>query len=413
MPALAALLLAAGQARGADEAPLIDNGENASLWRSYSGKPKPEIAASAAGHAGGAIKFTLPESSGPQFVGRSVNADASWDQTQGLSFWLKGDGSDHFIAVSLIDDSYTKRYAALVDLKSTEWRQVKLRWEDFVPEIVSADWMSRKDGNMKPSLVRALWFGRWFYFRPFAASTFEVDDIRLEAKIDPPAAHLPEAPGIPRTLAKLKAKQPVRIVALGDSITYGTHVPQRETNAYPGRLQELLRKKFGYDGVTVVNKGIGGIETRQGIALLTRDLGNPPPDLVTAHFGYNDYSSMLEKRLPAAECATLAGQNLRELVRRVRSLSNGATEVLLIATIPGADEERHTAMDFFGDQAKAVADELKCGFTEGPRAAFREAQKAGKLDENFVRLDDGKLDVAHPNVPGQLRFAEALLKAFE
>ncbi|MBI3828902.1 MAG: CIA30 family protein [Planctomycetes bacterium] len=415
-PVLAACILACPiphAVRAADESILIDDGENAGPWRAYSGKPMPEISRGEAGHGGAAIKVTFAESGAAQFVGRGVKGSEAWDPMDGISFWFKGDGSDGFVAVSLIDDSYTKRYAALVSLKTKDWRQVKLRWDDFVPEVVSADWFGQKDGNMKPSLVRALWFGRWFYNRPWSACAFEIDDVRIEPKIDAPSTPVPEAGGFPRTLAKLKAKQPVVIVALGDSITYGTHVPEREKNAYPALLQDLLRKKFGYEGVTVLNKGIGGLETRQGIVLLPREIGEAPPDLVTVHFGYNDLSSMLEKRLSPEDCAALAGRNLRQLISRVRVLSGGRTEILLVATIPGADEARHHAMDFFGEQGRATAEELKCGFSAAPRTAFQEALKAGKLESLFVKLDGGERDVAHPNSDGQRLFAEALLHSFE
>lgn len=410
--ALAAFVFSVA-ALAAEESVPIDDGENAALWRAYSGKPLPEISRSETGHGGAAIKVTFAESSAAQFVGRGVKGSDGWDKMEGLSFWFKGDGSGGFVAVSLIDDSYTKRYAALVSLKSKDWRQVKLRWNDFVPEVVTADWFGQKDGNMRPSLVRALWFGRWFYNRPWSACSFEIDDVCIEPKLEAPSMSVPEAGGFPRTLARLKAKQPVFIVALGDSITYGTHVPEREKNAYPAVLQGLLRKKFGYEGITVLNKGIGGLETRQGMVLLPREIGDPPPDLVTVHFGYNDYSSMLEKRLSPEECAALAGRNLKQLVSRVRVLSGGRTEVLLVAAIPGADEARHHAMDFFGEQARAVAEELKCGYSPAPRTAFQEALKAGKLESLFVKLGGGELDVAHPNSDGQRQFAEALLLAFE
>lgn len=399
---------------GAQETVVLDDGEDLAAWRAYSGKPLPELSAVAASPAGGkALRCVFHESSTAQFAGRGLQGETGWDQTQGLSFWFNGDGSDGFVAVSLIDDTYTKRYAALVRLKPVGWRQVKLRWDEFVPEVVTADWFGQQAGNMRPALIRALWFGRWFYFKPWSACAFELDAVQLEPALPAPAAAVPEAPGLPRTLARLKARQPVTIVALGDSITYGTHVPDREHKAYPALLQELLRKKFGYDEIKVVNRGVGGIETRQGIALLPRDLGDPAPDLVTAHFGYNDYSTMLEKRIAPGDCAAIARANFEQLVKRVRILSGGKTEVLLVATIPGADEPRHQVLDFFGSQAQAIATDLKCGYSEAPRRVFQAALKAGTLKDYFVRLENGQLDVAHPNAVGQQQFAQALLEAFE
>lgn len=49
-------------------------------------------------------------------------------------------------------------------------------------------------------------------------------------------------------------EEKIRIACVGDSITYGTRVENREENCYPVKLQELL----GTDGYQVGNFGVGG-----------------------------------------------------------------------------------------------------------------------------------------------------------
>lgn len=420
------LFLAPVRACAADGAVVLDACDGVGEWRPMGGRPTPTIdrtGETREGAAGRALQVHFPESDRDQFVGRSIDAGAAWDAAAGLSFWFRGDGSDGFVAVSLLDDTFTKRYAALVSLKEKAWRRVSLRWADFVPEVLTADWLGQAGGNMKPSEVRALWVGRWFYLQPWSRCSFALDDLCLEPAIDRPAPPPPEAgrsPGMPRTLARLKAAQPVTIVVLGDSITYGTRLEDPATQAFPALLQRALRETFKYDGVRVVNAGVPGIETRQGIVLLPREVARHRPDLVIAHFGYNDFSSMQLNRIPEEQRKGLAEENWRQLVARVRALpgreqeDGGAAvpEVLLVATTPGADAARHRALDFFGDAARDVAAAAGCAFTEAPRQAFRSALEDGVLEELFARTPKGKLDVAHLNAAGHLKFAEALMKSF-
>ncbi|MCK6474011.1 MAG: GDSL-type esterase/lipase family protein [Planctomycetes bacterium] len=422
------LFLAPPRAFAADGSSILDNFDALGEWRPMGGRPTPSIDRTSdarEGAAGRALQVHFPESDRDQFVGRSIEAGPAWDTAAGLSFWFRGDGSNGFVAVSLLDDTFTKRYAALVSLKEKGWRRVRLRWTDFVPEVLTADWLGQPGGNMKPSDVRALWVGRWFYLQPWSRCSFALDDLCLEAVIDRPVpAPPPEAgrsPGMPLTLARLKAGQPVTIAVLGDSITYGTRLDDPAAQAFPALLQRLLREKYKYVGVRVVNAGVPGIETRQGIVLLPREVAGCRPDLVIAHFGYNDFSSMQVNRIPEDQRKGLAEENWRQLVARVRALpgreleGGGAEvpEVLLVATTPGADAVRHHALDFFGDAARHVAGAAGCAFTEAPRQAFRTALEDGVLEELFARTPKGKLDVAHLNEAGHLKFAEALMKSFE
>lgn len=54
--------------------------------------------------------------------------------------------------------------------------------------------------------------------------------------------------------------RPVKVACVGNSITYGTGIAEREKYAYPVQLQQLLGDayevgNFGRPGATLLNKG--------------------------------------------------------------------------------------------------------------------------------------------------------------
>ncbi|MFQ5985366.1 MAG: arylesterase [Alphaproteobacteria bacterium] len=79
------------------------------------------------------------------------------------------------------------------------------------------------------------------------------------------------------------AAEPVRIVALGDSLTAGYGLKTKE--AFPARLEEALRSQ-GF-AVEVLNAGVSGDTTAGGRARLDWVL-KERPDLVIVELGSND-----------------------------------------------------------------------------------------------------------------------------
>ena len=57
----------------------------------------------------------------------------AWDAADGISFWVKGDGSKNFGGIELIDHKdYALRYAYCFPLDSTEWKKITSLW--FIPK---------------------------------------------------------------------------------------------------------------------------------------------------------------------------------------------------------------------------------------------------------------------------------------
>lgn len=75
-----------------------------------------------------------------------------------------------------------------------------------------------------------------------------------------------------------------RVVTLGDSRTMAEGVPFEAT--YPRKLEALLRRRGGR--VEVINAGVSGYSSYQGLVTLERELLPCRPDVVTVLFGIND-----------------------------------------------------------------------------------------------------------------------------
>jgi len=109
------------------------------------------------------------------------------------------------------------------------------------------------------------------------------------------------------------AERPVQIVALGDSLTAGFHLPA--SAAFPVQLERALRAKG--IAVEVANAGVSGDTTAGGLARLTWSVPDGT-DAVILELGAND---MLRGLDPAATRSALT-----EIVRRLKARN---IEVLL------------------------------------------------------------------------------------
>ena len=87
----------------------------------------------------------------------------------------------------------------------------------------------------------------------------------------------------------LTSSQPVKVGAIGNSITYGFLVKDREVNNYPTKLQGLLGegydvRNFGKSGATLLRKGHRPYFEQEEFA----DAMQFAPDIIMVHLGVND-----------------------------------------------------------------------------------------------------------------------------
>ncbi len=100
----------------------------------------------------------------------------------------------------------------------------------------------------------------------------------------------------------LSAKQPgaIRIVCLGDSVTFGYRVPvvwpdkpseyDPEWLPFPMLIEKQLRAANPARSIEVITMAVPGYTSHQGLTWLRRDLNKLDPDLLTVSFGWNDAS---------------------------------------------------------------------------------------------------------------------------
>lgn len=101
------------------------------------------------------------------------------------------------------------------------------------------------------------------------------------------------------------------VVAFGDSLTQGTGATAN--NDYPSVLQQIT-------GLKVVNAGVPGEETSQGLARINETLEKYQPKLVLLCFGGND---LIRKRPDAT-----IKENLKQIIQAIQ---HAHSEVVLIA----------------------------------------------------------------------------------
>jgi lysophospholipase L1-like esterase len=107
------------------------------------------------------------------------------------------------------------------------------------------------------------------------------------------------------------------ILAFGDSLTYGTGA-DHQTESYPAVLAGLI-------GRTVVNAGVPGEVSSEGLNRLRKILEKHQPDLVLLCHGGNDLIRKLDE--------TALRQNLAQMVTQIREY--GAEVVVLSVPKPG------------------------------------------------------------------------------
>ncbi len=88
------------------------------------------------------------------------------------------------------------------------------------------------------------------------------------------------------TAGRLASGEPVTIVAIGSSSTWGAGASSRAAS-YPSQLAVELGKRFPRDEVSVLNRGVNGEEIEQMLARFPNDVIASHPDLVLWQVGTN------------------------------------------------------------------------------------------------------------------------------
>ena len=82
----------------------------------------------------------------------------------------------------------------------------------------------------------------------------------------------------------------LRVVCMGDSITFGLDIDDGET--YAALLQKMLEERMPGRKITVINGGAISYSSRQGLYLFREKFLALDPDIVVWSFGFNDQSRL-------------------------------------------------------------------------------------------------------------------------
>jgi len=164
-----------------------------------------------------------------------------------------------------------------------------------------------------------------------------------------------------------------RILAFGDSITYGTGAGPEES--YPSALSNLL-------GCEVINAGIPGEMTKEGVERLPSLLEEYNPDVVIICHGGNDLLG--QRNNNSIE------NNLENMIIAAK---NSNCDVILVG-VPSPALILHPP-EFY----KKIAKKYNIPYE-------------GKIISNILNSPSLKSDPIHPNANGYRKLAEALKKIF-
>lgn len=108
-----------------------------------------------------------------------------------------------------------------------------------------------------------------------------------------------------------------RILAIGDSITFGLFIPEEKT--YFKLLEEKLNQTFAPLKFEVISVGIPGYTSYQGRQLLEKELLAYSPDAVIAYFGGNNEFS--RSFYTDREYAALMNSSLEKLSKKIYAVN--------------------------------------------------------------------------------------------
>ena len=111
-----------------------------------------------------------------------------------------------------------------------------------------------------------------------------------------------------RVAAQISAHQPLTIVAIGSSSTFGAGASS-PAMSYPSRLAAELHELLPQTPITVINRGVNGETAQEMLARFDRDVFAARPDLVLWQVGSN---AVLLGR-PIAPTGLLINEGLRRL----------------------------------------------------------------------------------------------------
>lgn len=195
-----------------------------------------------------------------------------------------------------------------------------------------------------------------------------------------------------KTRMDLEAGGDATIVAFGDSITAGFAVRR----GFPSFWREQLQQKFREAKVEMINSGISGDTSCDGLARLDWSVLSYEPDLVTINFGIND--SVFDIDVDEFK------ENLTKMIRRIRA--GPGSEILLLSSQPLETPPYDRIVQNYYRAVEDVAKQMDVGFVDVYGAWMERVRQGTPLSSLIIPGLD------HPNEAGYRIIAEELMKLF-
>ena len=198
---------------------------------------------------------------------------------------------------------------------------------------------------------------------------------------------------------RLKARQRLKIVMLGDSISTeadASALSKAEPNqpGYPTLVSQALEAKFG-SRTTLVNLSKGGMDSAWGVNRVD-DVIMEKPDLLLVAFGMNDASA----KRKTEDFANFT----RQIFEPVRAALPECT-VILVSSMTANSEWSHASPELYPQYAAAQAALV------GPNVAFADVTAVWtSIDSRKKHMDISGNGLNHPNDYGHRIYAGVILK---
>ena len=362
---------------------------------------------------------------------------------KGLTFWMRGDGGAGNLSIGCNWNQNVPTYPKVgrFPLSQRGWKKYFVPWNQFTPDVSQTGfWYLNLKLEVTPQ--RPAWAS---LARVALYTNEETEVIQPSFDCDPPGMVPSKGfihPGVveaaklmPRTLAKLKAGQPVTIVAAGDSITAGAQLWYRDhVPIYFQVLESTLARHYGYaqhravlkiwqavdgksgrtpggatndsfsimgdvqpdekgqlpfKGLQVIGVGAGGKDTRFGFEHLT-EMTVFHPDLVIWFYGGNDMPSDNRKDYAAYS------------QQAIKAMQSQGIEVLLSRPTFFIDEPYYSSSQRFIEPVMTLADSCRVPWVDQFGAFHARGRR-------FV--GDLLSDMVHPNEYGHQILASTLATA--
>jgi acyl-CoA thioesterase-1 len=210
-----------------------------------------------------------------------------------------------------------------------------------------------------------------------------------------------DAAGLARSLVRLKARQQVKVVMLGDSISTGANAsgvvnaPPHQMG-YPDLVVEGLHRRFG-GPVKLKNISVGGMNAFWGVEQMPKAIA-AKPDLFLIAFGMNDASG----RFPSADYRKCTVQ-----MAGAMQAARPECDVICVTTMTANDAWQHAAPALY----PAYRDELLA--LRAPGLAVADVTSIWTwIVARKKFLDLAGNGVNHPNDFGHRLYADVILALF-